>query len=121
MCPLRDRISRLLFRADPPAPMSPMALDANPAFEVATIKPNPIGGSGNRFGMRGRTFSTTNTSLEDLIVFAYDMHAKSNSRPQFLDEGQTRKQPPVAPMDGTSKEVTTTVLRRHSPFLDCAF
>jgi uncharacterized protein (TIGR03435 family) len=60
----------------PPAPMKPMAPDANPAFEVATIKPNPVGGSGNRFSMRGRNFSTINTSLEDLIVFAYDVHAK---------------------------------------------
>jgi uncharacterized protein (TIGR03435 family) len=64
----------------PPVPMKPMAPDANPAFDVATIKPNPTGGSGNRFGMRGRNFSTSNTSLEDLIVFAYDVHAK-----QILD------------------------------------
>lgn len=60
----------------PPPPMKPMAPDANPAFEVATIKPNPVGVGGNRFSMRGRTFSTMNTSLEDLIVFAYDLHAK---------------------------------------------
>ncbi len=59
----------------PPPPPKPMAPDANPSFEVATIKPNP-NGSGKGFRISGRTFSTINTSLEDLIVFAYDVHAK---------------------------------------------
>jgi uncharacterized protein (TIGR03435 family) len=53
-----------------------MAPDAKPAFDVATIKPNENGGSGKGFGIRGRTFSTFNTSLADLIVFAYDVHSK---------------------------------------------
>jgi uncharacterized protein (TIGR03435 family) len=60
----------------PPPPPKPMAADADPAFDVATIKPNPSGGGGKGFGIRGRTFTTINTSLEDLIVFAYDVHAK---------------------------------------------
>jgi uncharacterized protein (TIGR03435 family) len=60
----------------PPAPPKPMAADAHPSFDVATIKPNESGSAGQGFGIRGRTFSTFNTSLEDLIVFAYDVHAK---------------------------------------------
>jgi uncharacterized protein (TIGR03435 family) len=60
----------------PPPPPKAMAADADPAFDVATIKPSQIGGSGKSFGIRGRTFSTVHTSLEDLIAFAYDVHAK---------------------------------------------
>ncbi len=47
----------------PPPPPKPMAADADPAFDVATIKPNP-NGSGKGFRISGRTFSTINTSLE---------------------------------------------------------
>ena len=71
----------------PPAPLKPMAADAAPSFEVATIKPNPSGGGGKGFGIRGRTFSTINTSLEDLIVFAYDVHAKQVlNGPDWIDK-----------------------------------
>jgi uncharacterized protein (TIGR03435 family) len=71
----------------PPPPPKPMAADADPAFDVATIKPNPSGGGGKGFGIRGRTFSTFNTSLEDLIVFAYDVHAKQIlNGPDWIDK-----------------------------------
>jgi uncharacterized protein (TIGR03435 family) len=71
----------------PPAPPKPMAPDANPAFEVATIKPNPTGGGGKGFGIRGRTFTTVNTSLADLIVFAYDVHNKQIlNGPDWIDK-----------------------------------
>ena len=54
-----------------------MAADANLNFEVATIKPsNPatqgfsilVGRGGNNL------FTTTNTTLNDLIIFAYGLH-----------------------------------------------
>jgi uncharacterized protein (TIGR03435 family) len=71
----------------PPPPPKPMAPDANPAFDVATIKPNPTGGGGKGFGIRGRTFSTINTSLADLIVFAYDVHNKQIlNGPDWIDK-----------------------------------
>ncbi len=61
----------------PPPPMSPMAADANPSFEMATIKPNDSGASGiQALIMRGRTFITRASSLEDLISFAYSIQAK---------------------------------------------
>ncbi len=60
----------------PPPPPKPMARDADPSFEVATIKPHEAGETGKGFGIRGRTFNTFNTSLADLIVFAYDVHQK---------------------------------------------
>lgn len=60
----------------PPASPPPMAADADPAFDVATIKPNPNAAVGPTFVRRGRTFNVINASLKDLIVYAYDVHAK---------------------------------------------
>jgi uncharacterized protein (TIGR03435 family) len=59
-----------------PAPLPPMAADANPSFEVATIKPSKPDQQGKGFRVRGRSFTTINTSLSDLITFAYSLHAK---------------------------------------------
>ena len=61
---------------EPPPPPKPMAADANPEFEVATIKPATPDRPGKGFMVRGRQFSTINTSLADLITFAYGIHAK---------------------------------------------
>jgi uncharacterized protein (TIGR03435 family) len=64
---------------DPPPPPKLMAADAKPVFEVATIKPsnpeNPaqfilVGRGG------GNLFTTGNSTLKDLIIFAYGLHAK---------------------------------------------
>lgn len=46
------------------------------AFELATIKPSKPDARGNTFRVRGHRFETRNTSLSDLISFAYDLHAK---------------------------------------------
>jgi len=71
----------------PPPPPKPMAPDANPSFEVATIKPNPDIGGGKGFRTRGRTFTTIHTSLSDLIVFAYDVHDKQIlNGPDWIDK-----------------------------------
>jgi uncharacterized protein (TIGR03435 family) len=61
---------------EPPAKLPPMAADADPAFEVATIKPSKPDQQGKGFLVRGRTFSTINTNLSDLITFAYGLHAR---------------------------------------------
>src|ERR1700723_1144640 len=50
----------------PPPPVVPMAADASPSFEVATIKPSKLDAPGKGFGLRGRNFSTLNTTLTDL-------------------------------------------------------
>jgi uncharacterized protein (TIGR03435 family) len=61
----------------PPAPPKLMAADANPSFEVATIKPNPSGAPAMQgLNVNGRNFTTRNSSLGDLIAFAYDVEAK---------------------------------------------
>jgi uncharacterized protein (TIGR03435 family) len=60
----------------PPPPVPPMAADANPAFEVATIKPSKPGAQGKGFGFQAGHFRTVNTDLNDLIAFAYGRHPK---------------------------------------------
>ncbi len=56
---------------------APMAREADPAFEVATIKPNDSGmGMMLGLGFKGRNFTTRNTSVGDLIGFAYGKNAK---------------------------------------------
>lgn len=61
---------------EPPPPQKPMSADANPAFEVATIKPSKPGTPGRAFSVRGREFSTFNTTVSDMMVFAYGVHAR---------------------------------------------
>jgi bla regulator protein blaR1 len=70
-----------LMRATPetawpiPAPPKAMAADARAVFEVATIKPSNPDTPGKVFTVRGRQFTTINTTLSDLIGFAYRLHA----------------------------------------------
>ncbi len=63
-----------------PAPRPPpkmMAADANPAFDVATIKPNDKGATSmQRLTINGRNFVTVASSLTDLIGFAYKLQTK---------------------------------------------
>jgi uncharacterized protein (TIGR03435 family) len=60
----------------PPPPVPPMAADANPSFEVATIKPSKPGAQGKGFTFRAGHFMTFNTDLNDMIAFAYGLHPK---------------------------------------------
>jgi uncharacterized protein (TIGR03435 family) len=62
---------------EPTARPKPMAADAPLAFAVATIKPSKPGAPGKAITMRGpREFVTINTSLNDLITFAYGIHVR---------------------------------------------
>lgn len=71
---------------EPPAPQKPMRADANLVFEVATIKPTSPDTRGRGFRVQGRRFSTINTSVMDLITFAYGMHAKQvTAGPAWLE------------------------------------
>jgi len=56
-----------------PAPLKPTAADANPVFEVATIKPSKPGRPGSAFRVQGRQFSTINTTMSALISYAYGL------------------------------------------------
>jgi uncharacterized protein (TIGR03435 family) len=61
---------------DPPPPPKTMPADATPSFEVSTIKPSK---PEERFSLlvnRSGMLNTTDSSLSDLIKFAYDLHPR---------------------------------------------
>jgi uncharacterized protein (TIGR03435 family) len=67
---------------DPPPPPKLMAADAKPTFEVATIKPSGPDTPGTFITVGrggGNLFTTGNSTLQDLIVFAYGVHPKQLS------------------------------------------
>jgi uncharacterized protein (TIGR03435 family) len=66
-----------------PAPrMAPMAADANPTFEVATIKPSRPDEHGPRYDFRGRRFSVIHASLSDLLKFSYGLQQSQIAKAQ---------------------------------------
>ncbi len=78
-------LTLLLTRATPetaweipaaPPPVPPMAANADPSFEVATIKPSQPDRPGRAFLWRGNQFTTINTTLMALITFAYGVQQK---------------------------------------------
>jgi uncharacterized protein (TIGR03435 family) len=61
----------------PPPPPKLMPADADPSFEVATIKPNDTGANQMQgLTLNGRNFQTRASSLVDLIAFAYEVQAE---------------------------------------------
>lgn len=54
----------------------PMAADADPRFEVSTIKPSKPEDRGPRLGLQARRFSFTHASLNDLFDFAYGLQQR---------------------------------------------
>jgi uncharacterized protein (TIGR03435 family) len=59
-----------------PEPPKSMAADAVPKFDVVTVKPSDPNRQGKGFTVRGRHIMTFNTNVNDLITFAYGLHAK---------------------------------------------
>ena len=72
----------------PPPPPKRMAADADPAFDVATIKPNNSGGATMQgLTVNGRNFQTRNSSATDLICFAYNIQKKQLvNAPDWVDK-----------------------------------
>jgi uncharacterized protein (TIGR03435 family) len=64
-----------------PEPLKPMT-EANPSFEVATIKPSDPSKPGKYFRVVGRTYSTHGTTLMDLIQVAYGLNSQQIVAPQ---------------------------------------
>ena len=72
---------------EPPPPPKAMDADANPSFDVATIKPSDPEKQGKGIRVNGRNFSTLNTTLADLIEFSYGVHLKQiTGAPDWLDK-----------------------------------
>jgi len=61
---------------EPPAPPKRMAPDANPAFEVATIRPSDPAHPEQIITLRGAEVITTNVTVHALINLAYWLHPK---------------------------------------------
>jgi uncharacterized protein (TIGR03435 family) len=59
-----------------PEPAKPMAKDADPDFEVATIKPSKPGVPGKITDFEGRHFTMVNYDVNDLLSDAYGLHTK---------------------------------------------
>jgi uncharacterized protein (TIGR03435 family) len=60
----------------PPPKIPPMDANANPTFEVATIKPSKPDEQGKAFLVRDNRFKTINVTLDELMSFSYGVHAK---------------------------------------------
>jgi len=58
----------------PPAPPRPMPADADPVFEVATIKPSRPDARGGGTRVQGGNVSALNMTLADLMRLVYDVH-----------------------------------------------
>jgi uncharacterized protein (TIGR03435 family) len=72
---------------EPPKPPTPMAADADPSFDVATIKPSDPNVPGDWFRVNGRNFTTHNISLAGMMKFAYGIHGKQIvSGPDWMDK-----------------------------------
>ena len=70
-----------------PEPPKPMPADANPKFDVVTIKPSDPNGPGPRFHIHGRHVMTTGTTVSSLITFAYSIQTNQLvNAPAWLDE-----------------------------------
>lgn len=100
---------------EPPVQLPPMAADADPSFEVATVKPAKPEEQGRAFLVRGRQFSTINTTLTSLITFAYGLQEKQIAGgPDWMttDKWDIEAQPdaPGAPNDKQLKRMLQKLL-----------
>ena len=60
----------------PPPPIPPMAANADPSFEVATIKPSKPDDQRKAFIVNGNQFHIINQPLTQMISFAFDVQEK---------------------------------------------
>lgn len=58
----------------PPVPVRPMPADADPAFDVVTVKPSKPDAVGQSLRVQGATVSIANATLMDLATYAFDVH-----------------------------------------------
>ncbi len=99
----------------PPAPPKVMAADAKPGFEVATIKPNDSGAAqlqGLNVSGNGHNFTTRNSSLTDLIAFAYNVQPKQIiGAPDWMDKDRFD----IAAISDTEGMPNGNQLKSHGP------
>lgn len=67
--------------------VAPMAATADPAFEVATIKPSSPDAKARSYALRSRHFAVRNATVSDLIQFAYHVRPRQiEGGPSWIDE-----------------------------------
>lgn len=59
-----------------PEPIKSMVANANPKFDVITIKPCPPGKAVKKLGFDGHSFHMRGMNLNDMIAIAYGLHTK---------------------------------------------
>ena len=70
-----------------PAPIPAMAATADPTFEVATIKPSQGNEKETSYGFKGVRFEASNSSVTDLIKFAYKVRDRQiDGGPTWMNE-----------------------------------
>jgi uncharacterized protein (TIGR03435 family) len=68
-------------------PLAPMARDANPSFEVATIKPADPDDRNQGFRLNGHRISIESNTLASIFCFAYSIHkSQIVNAPQWFNE-----------------------------------
>jgi uncharacterized protein (TIGR03435 family) len=65
-----------LWKPEGPAALPLMAANADPSFEVATIKPTGPDENNTLFDLHARKFSTQHTSAKELIKIAYNVRGR---------------------------------------------
>ena len=65
----------------PPPPPVQLAANADLHVEVATVKPSAPDARGRLYTMRGELVLSINTSLMNLVTFAYDLHERQVGNP----------------------------------------
>jgi uncharacterized protein (TIGR03435 family) len=63
-------------QAEKAEPLKRMSTNADPSFDVVTIKVTDPGDQGRGFHLRGRRIFIENQTVNDLLIFAYRLHAK---------------------------------------------
>jgi uncharacterized protein (TIGR03435 family) len=72
---------------NPVQPLKPMARDADPAFEVALIKPADPNDHSQGFRLEGHRISIENNSMTSIICFAYSIQkTQIVNAPHWFDE-----------------------------------
>jgi uncharacterized protein (TIGR03435 family) len=98
----------------PPPPPKLMDPNADPSFEVATIKPNNSNASSmQRLTIGGRTFTVTAGSLADLISFAYGIQPKQIiNGPDWIDSDRYDISATIQPEGQPNPEQVRVMIRK---------
>jgi uncharacterized protein (TIGR03435 family) len=76
-----------LWKRNDPTALPPMSPTADPAFEVAAIRPSQPDAKGSSYGLKTRDFTAKNRSVRDMIEFSYQLSDRQISGgPSWMDD-----------------------------------